>query len=52
MIHKINSEFYTFQLFYSNWLLAHMQDMLHLGGSHDSDTMRVLMGVFWPFQLF
>ena len=49
----MNSELYTFKLVYSNWLLAHMQDMLHLGDSHDNDhTMRVLMGVPWPFQLF
>ena len=28
-----------------------MLDKLHLGGSHDSDTVRVLMGVSWPFKL-
>ena len=38
--------------FYFNLLLAHMHDMLHLGGSHDSDTMRVLVEVSRPYPLF
>ena len=51
MTKQINYELYNFILFCYNWLLAHMHKQLHVGESHDSGTMRVLMGVSLQIKL-